>query len=88
MTTPTIYQSIQQLDANNTIMSKRSSNHDDDDDRNYPFKKPFAPIKYKKAPNAPRRFKSSYMFFSTHKHKEIREERAKKGEDPKVRRER
>jgi hypothetical protein len=70
------------------IMSKQhstnSNSHDDDDDRNYPFKKSFAPIKYKKAPNAPRRFKSSYMFFSTQKHKEIREERTRAGEDPKV----
>lgn len=65
-------------------MSKQPSRRHDDDDRNYPFKKSFAPIKYKKAPNAPRRFKSSYMFFSTQKHKEIREERAKQGEDPKV----
>jgi hypothetical protein len=31
-------------------------------------------VKYKKAPQAPRRFKSSYMFFSTKKHKEIRAE--------------
>ena len=31
-------------------------------------------VKYKKAPQAPRRFKSSYMFFSTEKHKEIRQE--------------
>ena len=38
-----------------------------------------APIKYKKAPQAPRRFKSSYMFFSTKKHKEIRAELTKKG---------
>lgn len=30
-------------------------------------------VKYKKAPEAPRRFKSAYMFFSTIKHKEIRE---------------
>jgi hypothetical protein len=29
-------------------------------------------VKYKKSPEAPRRFKSSYMFFSTIKHKEIR----------------
>jgi hypothetical protein len=28
--------------------------------------------KYKKSPQAPRRFKSAYMFFSTEKHKEIR----------------
>mmetsp|Transcript_18450 Transcript_18450/g.26024 ORF Transcript_18450/g.26024 Transcript_18450/m.26024 type:complete len:576 (-) Transcript_18450:108-1835(-) len=28
--------------------------------------------KYQKAPNAPKRFKSAYMFFSTAKHKEIR----------------
>jgi len=31
-------------------------------------------VKYKKAPQAPKRFKSSYIFFSTHKHKEIRSE--------------
>lgn len=35
--------------------------------------------KYKKAPQAPRRFKSAYMFFSTTKHKEIREELASRG---------
>eukprot|EP00546_Thalassionema_frauenfeldii_P001150 CAMPEP_0178936798 /NCGR_PEP_ID=MMETSP0786-20121207/25386_1 /TAXON_ID=186022 /ORGANISM="Thalassionema frauenfeldii, Strain CCMP 1798" /LENGTH=389 /DNA_ID=CAMNT_0020615267 /DNA_START=175 /DNA_END=1344 /DNA_ORIENTATION=- len=35
--------------------------------------------KYKKAPQAPRRFKSAYMFFSTAKHKEIREELGEKG---------
>ena len=31
-------------------------------------------VKYKKAPQAPRRFKSSYMFFSIEKHKTIRKE--------------
>ena len=31
-------------------------------------------VKYKKAPQAPKRFKSSYIFFSTIKHKEIRAE--------------
>ncbi len=31
-------------------------------------------VKYKKSPEAPRRFKSAYMFFSTEKHKEIRKE--------------
>eukprot|EP00545_Synedropsis_sp_CCMP1620_P005229 CAMPEP_0119004376 /NCGR_PEP_ID=MMETSP1176-20130426/1105_1 /TAXON_ID=265551 /ORGANISM="Synedropsis recta cf, Strain CCMP1620" /LENGTH=450 /DNA_ID=CAMNT_0006956071 /DNA_START=149 /DNA_END=1501 /DNA_ORIENTATION=+ len=35
--------------------------------------------KYKKAPQAPRRFKSAYMFFSTSKHKEIREELGSRG---------
>eukprot|EP00548_Thalassiothrix_antarctica_P011704 CAMPEP_0194162342 /NCGR_PEP_ID=MMETSP0152-20130528/79444_1 /TAXON_ID=1049557 /ORGANISM="Thalassiothrix antarctica, Strain L6-D1" /LENGTH=404 /DNA_ID=CAMNT_0038872233 /DNA_START=442 /DNA_END=1656 /DNA_ORIENTATION=+ len=35
--------------------------------------------KYKKAPQAPRRFKSAYIFFSTIKHKEIREELGTKG---------
>lgn len=44
----------------------------------------FAPVKYKKAPQAPRRFKSSYMFFSTKKHKEIRAELAEKGEGQKL----
>jgi hypothetical protein len=40
--------------------------------------------KFKKAPDAPRRFKSSYMFFSTEKHRSIRDELAKKGETEKV----
>jgi hypothetical protein len=31
-------------------------------------------VKYKKSPEAPRRFKSAYMFFSTEKHKGIRKE--------------
>eukprot|EP00549_Striatella_unipunctata_P019326 CAMPEP_0118710666 /NCGR_PEP_ID=MMETSP0800-20121206/23539_1 /TAXON_ID=210618 ORGANISM="Striatella unipunctata, Strain CCMP2910" /NCGR_SAMPLE_ID=MMETSP0800 /ASSEMBLY_ACC=CAM_ASM_000638 /LENGTH=357 /DNA_ID=CAMNT_0006614935 /DNA_START=44 /DNA_END=1117 /DNA_ORIENTATION=- len=35
------------------------------------------PVKYKKAPEAPKRFKSAYMFFSTAKHQEIREQYAK-----------
>lgn len=42
-------------------------------------------VKYKKAPQAPRRFKSSYMFFSTEKHKSIRQELIEKGETDKVR---
>ena len=35
-------------------------------------------VKYKKNPQAPRRFKSAYMFFSTEKHKSIRQEKAEK----------
>jgi len=35
--------------------------------------------KYKKAPDAPRRFKSAFIFFSTDKHKEIRAKLGKKG---------
>jgi hypothetical protein len=42
-------------------------------------------VKYKKAPQAPRRFKSSYMFFSTEKHKKIRKELTDKGDMSKVR---
>ena len=41
-------------------------------------------VKYKKAPQAPRRFKSSYMFFSTEKHKQIRQELSEKGQMDKV----
>lgn len=40
--------------------------------------------KYKKAPQAPRRFKSAYMFFSTDKHKEIRQDYNEKGISEKV----
>ena len=35
-------------------------------------------IKFKKAPGAPRRFKSAYMFFSEHQHKAIRSQTADK----------
>ena len=41
-------------------------------------------VKYTKAPQAPRRFKSSYMFFSTEKHQELRKDLAAKGENDKV----
>lgn len=41
-------------------------------------------LKYKKPPQAPRRFKSSYMFFSTVKHREIRAELEKEGKMEKV----
>lgn len=41
-------------------------------------------VKYKKAPGAPRRFKSAYMFYSTDKHKEIRKELDKDGKKEKV----
>ncbi|KAG7339141.1 high mobility group box domain containing protein [Nitzschia inconspicua] len=64
-------------------MSKQTNKQDAKADRNVPFKKSVASTKYKKAPNAPRRFKSSYMFFSTQKHKEIREKRNKEGENTK-----
>lgn len=40
--------------------------------------KKVAITKYKKAPQAPRRFKSAYMFFSTEKHKEIRRTESEK----------
>lgn len=42
-------------------------------------------VKYKKAPQAPRRFKSSYMFYSTEKHRLIRQQLAEKGDIDKVR---
>ena len=41
-------------------------------------------LKYKKAPGAPRRFKSAYMFFSTEKHRSIRDELTKDGKSEKV----
>ena len=40
-------------------------------------------VKFKKAPGAPKRFKSAYMFFSEHQHKVIRENAVnKKVRDP------
>jgi len=41
-------------------------------------------IKFKKAPGAPLRFKSAFIFFSTRKHKEIRSQLGKAGEKEKV----
>ena len=35
----------------------------------------------KKAPGAPRRFKSAYMFFSTWKHKDIHKQCAERGDE-------
>merc|ERR1712130_1083113 len=35
--------------------------------------------KYKKSPNAPKRFKSAFIFFSQNKHKEIRDKLCKEG---------
>jgi hypothetical protein len=65
-----------------TSTNSRNKNHDDESGF-APYKKS-APVKYKKAPQAPRRFKSAYMFFSTQKHKDIREELIQKGETNKV----
>jgi hypothetical protein len=41
--------------------------------------------KYKKAPDAPKRFKSAFIIFSAEKHKEIKEDLAKQGRSEKVR---
>ena len=41
-------------------------------------------MKFKKSPDAPKRFKSAYMYFSTQKHKEIREELESKTNGKKV----
>ena len=41
--------------------------------------------KYKKAPDAPKRFKSAFIIFSAEKHKEIKEDFAKQGRMEKVR---
>jgi hypothetical protein len=42
------------------------------------------PIKLKKAPDAPKRFKSAFIFFSTEKHKEIRSQLMAEGNTEKV----
>lgn len=42
-----------------------------------PAMKHLSKRKLKKAPQAPRRFKSAYMFYSTWKHKDIREQFSK-----------
>jgi hypothetical protein len=42
-------------------------------------------VKYRKAPQAPKRFKSAYMFFSTAMHPAIRKRLGKKGVTEKVR---
>ena len=43
-----------------------------------------APPKYKKAPDAPKRFKSAFIIFSAEKHKEIKENFATQGRTEKV----
>jgi len=42
------------------------------------------PNKYKKAPQAPKRFKSAFIFFSSAKHPEIRKQLGEKGGTEKV----
>jgi hypothetical protein len=42
-------------------------------------------VKYRKAPQAPKRFKSAYMFFSTAMHPAIRKRLGEKGVTEKVR---
>jgi len=42
------------------------------------------PARYKKAPDAPKRFKSAFIIFSAEKHKEIKEQHAKEGRTEKV----
>uniref|UniRef100_A0A7S4AU04 HMG box domain-containing protein n=1 Tax=Pseudo-nitzschia australis TaxID=44445 RepID=A0A7S4AU04_9STRA len=66
------------IERKESMLLKMSTN------RSTPHMRQFAPVKYKKAPQAPRRFKSSYMFFSTMKHKLIRGELSEKGEGQKV----
>mmetsp|Transcript_1125 Transcript_1125/g.2216 ORF Transcript_1125/g.2216 Transcript_1125/m.2216 type:complete len:118 (-) Transcript_1125:14-367(-) len=48
-----------------------------------PSKSAAAP-KYKKAPDAPKRFKSAFIIFSAEKHKIIKEELAKEGRSEKT----
>ena len=47
--------------------------------------KAMAAPKFKKAPDAPKRFKSAFIIFSAQKHKEIKEDLAKQGRAEKVR---
>ena len=49
------------------------------------IKGPATTTKYKKAPEAPRRFKSAFIFFSIEKHRQIRENLASDGEVESVR---
>jgi hypothetical protein len=50
-----------------------------------PAPRKMAPAKYKKAPDAPKRFKSAFIIFSAEKHKEIKEDLTKQGRAEKVR---
>lgn len=47
--------------------------------------KAIATPKYKKAPDAPKRFKSAFIIFSAEKHREIKADLAKEGRSEKVR---
>ena len=42
------------------------------------------PAKFKKAPDAPKRFKSAFIIFSAEKHKEIKSDLSKEGRSEKV----
>ena len=50
-----------------------------------PSSKNMGSPKYKKAPDAPKRFKSAFIIFSAEKHKEIKEKLASQGRVEKVR---
>jgi hypothetical protein len=50
-----------------------------------PSVKAVASPKFKKAPDAPKRFKSAFIIFSAEKHKEIKGELTKLGKTEKVR---
>jgi hypothetical protein len=46
--------------------------------------KAISSLKFKKAPDAPKRFKSAFIIFSAEKHKEIKEDFLKQGRSEKV----
>lgn len=64
---------------------KRSAASDEESKTSTPSKRSRSLSSYKKAPDAPRRFKSAYMFFSTEKHREIRQQLRLEGRSEKVR---
>ncbi|KAI2499632.1 high mobility group [Fragilaria crotonensis] len=68
--------------------AKMNSNNSDETTTAMAKKKKAAPkklaAKFKKAPGAPRRFKSAFIFFSTEKHKEIRSDMGDKGNKEKT----
>ena len=70
---------LQPLKSLISLVAEKASNMPKKKNNNLPLT-----AKFKKAPGAPRRFKSSFMFFSTEKHRSIREELKKNGETEKV----
>jgi hypothetical protein len=71
-----------QITGEDRHSKKTSGDQNDDETPSVAKKMPAA--RFKKAPQAPRRFKSAFIFFSSEKHRQIREQMGEKGVTEKV----